>query len=97
MVKLLCQALFFSIVSENNVCYIPLIQLVPTLLPVPYYMLQPLHRLASEIFQGAFPRSGFSEDAFSGDLRNKFYSADKANGTPGTYTRDTNSETWIRQ
>jgi hypothetical protein len=42
----------------------------------------------------------FFDKAFNklGDLRDKFYATDPANGTPGTYTRESGeSETWTRQ
>jgi hypothetical protein len=52
-------------------------------------------RLTSVTFEGVIPSSGFSTDAFGnrdfsnylGDLHDKFYAKDPANGTPGTYTR----------
>jgi len=45
--------------------------------------------LASVTFQGTIASTGFDSDAFyqQGDLRDKFYVTDAANGTPGTYTR----------
>jgi hypothetical protein len=47
--------------------------------------------LVRVIFQGTIASSGFSNDhlfpAFYGDLRSKFYAADRTNGTPGTYMR----------
>ena len=42
--------------------------------------------LTSVTFQGTIPSSGFHNNAFSGDLRDKFYATDATNGTPGTYT-----------
>jgi len=42
--------------------------------------------LTSITFQGTIPSSKFSTAACFGDLRDKFYATDKANGTPGTYT-----------
>jgi len=43
--------------------------------------------LTSVTFQGAIPSSGFNASSpFMGDLRDKFYAANPANGTPGTYT-----------
>jgi hypothetical protein len=50
--------------------------------------------LISVTFQSTIPSSGFSEDAFYGDLSEKFYATDKKNGTPGTYTRDAGGDTW---
>jgi len=48
-------------------------------------------------FLGSIPVRNFL-DGFSGDLANKFYAADKANGTPGTYTRpNSGSNTWTKQ
>jgi hypothetical protein len=47
--------------------------------------------LTKVTFQGTIASSGFNNDSkfpsFPGDLRSKFYAADRANGTPGTYTR----------
>jgi hypothetical protein len=44
--------------------------------------------LASIIFEGTIPSNSFERYAFYdlGDLRDKFYATDPANGTPGTYT-----------
>jgi hypothetical protein len=44
--------------------------------------------LVSVMFKGTIPSSGSDSDAFSdlGDLWDKFYATDPANGTPGTYT-----------
>jgi hypothetical protein len=57
--------------------------------------------LSSVTFQGTIPSSRFyntsDDQTFSGDLRDKFYATDKAKGTPGTYTRATDGETWTRQ
>jgi hypothetical protein len=50
--------------------------------------------LSSVTFQRAIPSSGFSEDAFPGDLRDKFYATDEANGTPGTYTKKRRGKKW---
>jgi len=48
-------------------------------------------------FLGTIPSRTFL-DGFSGDLANKFYATDKANGTPGTYTRpNSSSNTWTKQ
>jgi len=61
--------------------------------------------LTSVTFFGTIPSSGFDSWAFGtsgysgyvGDLREKFYATDAANGTPGTYTRpNTSSNTWTR-
>jgi hypothetical protein len=57
------------------------------------------------VFEGTIPSSGFSNflsfPAFPGNLRSRFYASDRANGTPGTYTRTSsgNSRTiiWIKQ
>jgi hypothetical protein len=47
-------------------------------------------------FEGTIPSTGFSSPlTFPGDLRDKFYETDPANGTPGTYTR--NGNTWTKQ
>ncbi|MDR0475054.1 MAG: leucine-rich repeat domain-containing protein [Treponema sp.] len=61
--------------------------------------------LTSVTFEGTIPADGFGYDywgnyssTFPGDLRDKFYAADPANGTPGTYTRPNGSSlTWTRQ
>jgi hypothetical protein len=57
--------------------------------------------LESVTFKGAIPSTGFSSlvvfPVFPGDLRAKFYAADKTNGTPGTYTRKSGSSTWTLQ
>jgi hypothetical protein len=48
-------------------------------------------------FNGTIPSGGFSTiSTFPGDLRAKFYASDKANGTPGMYTRAKGSSTWTR-
>jgi hypothetical protein len=54
-------------------------------------------------FAGTIPSSGFAlgtaeNPTFPGDLRARFYSSDRENGTPGTYTRSNGtSTTWRRQ
>jgi hypothetical protein len=54
--------------------------------------------LASVTFQGTISPSKFSTSfAFPGDLRDKFYAANKTNGTPGTYTRPSGGNIWTRQ
>jgi len=65
--------------------------------------------LTSVTFQGTIPSSGFAQininvnsEPFMGDLRNKFYVTDSANGTPGTYTRSgsgtgSSPYTWTKQ
>jgi len=55
--------------------------------------------LTSVTFQGTIPVKNFDDDAFTkiGDIRDKFYTTDKNNGTPGTYTRpDKNSTAWTK-
>jgi hypothetical protein len=50
--------------------------------------------LFSVTFQGTIPSSGFDINAYTyGDLRDKFYTTDKTNGTPGTYKR-TGGDRW---
>jgi len=54
--------------------------------------------LTSVTFQGTIPSDRFSTYwPFTGDLRNKFYETDTTNGTPGTYTRPSGSDTWTQQ
>jgi hypothetical protein len=54
--------------------------------------------LSSVTFQGTINVNGFSDAvSFPGDLRARFYSANKTNGTPGTYTRALGGNTWTRQ
>ena len=59
--------------------------------------------LTSVTFQGTIPSFCFDEEAFllyvgsSNYLRNKFYATDNANGTPGTYKRQENSDIWTKQ
>jgi hypothetical protein len=58
--------------------------------------------LTSVTFEGTISSSwnGFDGNAFYelGDLRDKFYQGDSANGIPGTYTRpDGDSTTWTKQ
>jgi len=53
--------------------------------------------LTSVTFQGTISYSNFSDTAFPGDLRTKFLSIDATYGTPGTYTRAIESETWTKQ
>jgi len=57
------------------------------------------HSLTSVTFQGTIPSANFPKiSTFYGDLRSKFYATDKANGTPGTYTRaNGDSNRWTRQ
>jgi hypothetical protein len=56
-------------------------------------------RLVSVTFQGTIPSSKFGDYAFYGNLRDKFYETDKANGTPGVYTRASGSyqQIWTKQ
>jgi hypothetical protein len=49
--------------------------------------------LDSVTFLGTIPSSGFSGNAFDGDLYAVFYETDADNGTPGTYTR-ASDDTW---
>jgi hypothetical protein len=42
--------------------------------------------LTSVTFENTIPAKDFSKSAFNGNLRDKFYEKDKANGTPGMYT-----------
>jgi uncharacterized repeat protein (TIGR02543 family) len=58
--------------------------------------------LASVTFEGTIPSSGFDPMAFTGlgDLWNKFYADNPANGTPGTYTTTApvgGSSVWTKQ
>jgi len=53
--------------------------------------------LTSVIFRGTIASANFNSSAFSGDLRTKFYATDATNGTPGTYTRVSGSNTWTKQ
>jgi hypothetical protein len=54
--------------------------------------------LASITFKGTIPSSSFGNyNTFPGDLRTKFYAIDKADGTPGTYTRTSGSTSWTKQ
>ena len=55
--------------------------------------------LATVIFQGTIASGSFNANTpFPGDLRDKFYATNSANGTPGTYTRPNgSSNTWTRQ
>jgi len=43
------------------------------------------------------PSGWFSDWAFDGDLRDKFYATNSTNGTPGTYKRAANSDTWTKR
>jgi hypothetical protein len=56
--------------------------------------------IASVTFQGTIPSSAFNSDDimnpfYPTDLRDKFYAANKTNGTPGTYTKSGN--TWTKK
>jgi hypothetical protein len=53
--------------------------------------------LVSVTFQGAVNSANLNSSAFPGDLQTKFYGADAANGTPGTYTREPGKEAWTNQ
>jgi len=53
--------------------------------------------LTSVKFEGTIDSSKFITNAFDGDLHDKFYETDLTNGTPGTYTRAANSDTWSKQ
>jgi hypothetical protein len=56
--------------------------------------------LTSVTFQGTINSNNFmgaNSSPFDGDLRDKFYATDRANGTPGTYTRASGSTTWTKQ
>jgi uncharacterized protein YjdB len=52
--------------------------------------------LTSVTFQGTISSSRFSY-TFSGNLRDKFYETDKANGTPGKYIREIGGYYWALQ
>jgi hypothetical protein len=60
--------------------------------------------LISVTFEGTISSSEFASKAFGlkdyngyiGDLREKFYATDADNGTPGTYTRESGSDTWVK-
>jgi hypothetical protein len=43
--------------------------------------------LNSVTFKGTIPFNDFISNAFTGDMKNKFYATNKENGTPGTYTK----------
>jgi len=53
--------------------------------------------LTSVTFQSNIASSKFHNDAFNGlgDLHEKFYVTDKANGTPGTYIKS--GSTWTKK
>jgi len=55
--------------------------------------------LTGVTFQGTIPSINFNDwYSFPGDLRDKFYAANPANGTPGIYTRPNGSASvWTRQ
>jgi len=61
--------------------------------------------LTSVTFQGTIATAKFGNNAFGisaysgyiGDLRDKFYATNSANGTPGTYTRASGGDTWTKQ
>jgi len=54
--------------------------------------------LTSVTFQGTIPSKAFHVRAFLGsDLRAVFYSKDAANGTPGTYTRESDGKKCSKQ
>ncbi|MDR0502453.1 MAG: leucine-rich repeat domain-containing protein [Treponema sp.] len=56
--------------------------------------------LTSVTFNGTIASANFgSNSTFLGDLRDKFYTSNPANGTPGTYLRtgDFYNYTWTRQ
>jgi hypothetical protein len=57
------------------------------------------NKLSSVTFQGNIPSRGISNYyvVFPGDLREKFYALNPSNGTPGTYTRASGSDTWTKQ
>jgi len=53
--------------------------------------------LAGVTFQGTIASGNVTSSVFPGDLHGKFYAADAANGTPGTYTRTPGKDEWIKQ
>jgi hypothetical protein len=53
--------------------------------------------LAGVTFQSAIASRYVSSSVFPGDLHGKFYAADAANGTPGTYIREPGKDVWIKQ
>jgi Flp pilus assembly protein protease CpaA len=57
------------------------------------------NNLTSVTFQGTISSSGVDSDTFNGlgDLRDKFYSINATNGTPGTYTRVPGGSVWTKQ
>jgi len=59
--------------------------------------------LTSVTFQGTIVKENFGDSdsalwisPFDGDLRDTFYVTDSTNGTPGTYTRSSGSNTWSK-
>jgi hypothetical protein len=56
-------------------------------------------RLTSVTFNGTIASDSFStSNTFPGDLCDKFYATDSANGIPGTYTRPNGSTiAWTKQ
>jgi len=65
-------------------------------------------KLTSVTFQGVINKDNFSDNRqegrftyyynpFPGDLRAKFYATNAINGTAGTYTRSSGSNTWTKQ
>jgi hypothetical protein len=52
------------------------------------------NHLVSVTFQGAIASANLTSSAFPGDLHARFYEANSANGTPGTYTREPGKEAW---
>ena len=57
--------------------------------------------LTSVTFEGTIANASFfpgpGSNSFPGDLRDKFYATNSTNGTPGTYTRTSGSNTWTKQ
>jgi hypothetical protein len=64
---------------------------------IAYYAFFDCALLTSVEFKGAIPASGFDASAFTGGLRNAFYSSDAANGTPGKYIKASGGENWVKQ
>jgi Flp pilus assembly protein protease CpaA len=67
-----------------------------------YYAFALCNGLTSVTFQGTIASENFDGYAFTttygyiGDIRNKFYETNATNGTPGTYTKSSGSNTWTR-
>jgi len=87
-------------IGENAFCEsasLTSITIPDSVIVIEYYAFANCNNLISVTFNGTIKSNLFYEDSFDGDLRAKFYATDTTDGTPGTYTRPSGSDTWTKE